>query len=63
MPPIDELEQRSHWSVIGEGRVQNRIFVATGDVYKPVGHGPMKRSDFKDKMEAKWGAPFMVELP
>lgn len=63
VPPIDELEQRTHWSVIGERRVLNRIFMATGAVYKPVEHGTMKRSDFKDKIEPEWGAPFMAELP
>lgn len=64
VPPINaEMEQRTHWNQLGERRMLTRMFMSTGPVYKPVEHGAMNRSDFKDSIEPEWGVPFMAELP
>ncbi len=64
-PPIDvELEQTTYWNALGDGRILNKVFVATGTRSDRIYPGPMDGSDdWQATIEATWGVPFMVEVP
>ena len=63
VPPLHQLEQKTHWNVIGEKSMLGRIFIATGDMHKPVKTGTPDAADFQSTLEAEWGKPFMVKMP
>lgn len=63
-PPLEpELEQATHWNLIGDRRILNKVVVATGKEFKPVSTSSIKLRDWKNSIEAEWGAPFMIEVP
>ena len=64
LPPLDpEFEQKTHWNMIGDGRIVNKVLMATGDNFKPVSTSSLKMSEWQKTIEADWGKPFMIEVP
>ena len=64
VPPINTaFEQRTHWNVIGEGRMLAHVLVATGAEYRPVETSKLVGADFQNSLEVRWGVPFMVKAP
>jgi hypothetical protein len=64
VPPLNpELEQRTHWNVVGEKRMLDHVFIATGGEYRPVTTSRHDRADFQNTLEVAWGAPFIVKAP
>lgn len=64
VPPIDPRhEQRTHWNVVGEKRILDRVIVATGAEHRPLNTGKLDPAEFQAAVEAEWGVPFMVRAP
>lgn len=63
VPPLEGGEQRSHWSVVGEKRLLQRVWLSTGGEYRPVKTSQFDAADFQGSLEAQWGVPFMVKAP
>lgn len=61
LPPIiPDLEQQTHWNVVGDDRILNRVLMATGAEATPVDTG-IKMNDWQATIEVQWGQPFMIE--
>jgi hypothetical protein len=63
VPPLDPLEQRTYWNVLGDKRFLSHVFVATGSSYKPVTTSRLDGAEFQSSLEVEWGVPFMVKAP
>ena len=63
VPPLQSLEQRTHWNVIGEKRMLGHVMMATGAGDKPVSMPSLQVADFQQTLDAEWGVPFMVRMP
>lgn len=64
VPPINaQFEQERHWNVIGQDRMLNHVFIATGTAHKPLNTSNPSSSDFHNSLEVQWGVPFMVKAP
>lgn len=63
VPPLQSLEQRTHWNVIGEKRMLGHVLMATGAGDKPVSMPSLDTADFQHTLDAEWGVPFMVRVP
>lgn len=63
VPPLERGEQKSHWNVVGEKRLLQRVWLSTGGEYRPVKTSQLDVADFQGSLEAQWGVPFMVKAP
>ena len=64
VPPLDpRYEQKSHWNVVGEKRMLDRIWMSTGAQHLPVTTSQLDASQFQASLEVPWGVPFMVRAP
>ena len=64
VPPFNpKLEQKTHWNVIGDKRILNRIVMATGATLKPANTDSLFGPDWQGIIEAEWDVPFMVKAP
>lgn len=62
VPPLNpELEQETHWNVIGDGRTLNQFAMATGSSPQPVNTSQVSMKDWRSYIDAQWGEPFAVE--
>lgn len=64
VPPIEaRLEQKSHWNVVGDKRMLEHVWMATGAEPVAVTGPDMDASQFQSTLEVPWGVPFMVRAP
>lgn len=63
VPPLERGEQKTHWNVVGEKRLLQRVWLSTGGEYRPVKTARVDVADFQGSLEAQWGVPFMVKAP
>lgn len=64
VPPLEpKYEQRSRWNVVGEKRLLERVWIATGPDQRPITTSQLEGSQFQHSLEAQWGVPFMVKAP
>ncbi|KQT11397.1 hypothetical protein [Ramlibacter sp. Leaf400] len=64
VPPLDaRFEQKSHWNVVGDKRLLERVWMSTGAEHRPVTTSQLDASQFQASLEAQWGVPFMVKAP
>ncbi len=61
-PVIAELEQNTHWNVVGDDVILNTVLMATGSSKAPVATN-MKMSEWQAAIKTQWGKPFAVEMP
>ena len=60
-PPIDtEHEQKTHWNVLLDGGILNRVEVATGPDPAPVDSKQLRLSEWSDAIITKWGETFIL---
>lgn len=63
-PPFSsELEQATHWSIIGDGAIRDRVLLATGTVSRPVTAGSFRGEEWQGYIDAHWGQYFAVIAP
>lgn len=63
-PPFDaELEQETHWNIIGDGAIRNRVLIATHDTPREIRMGQPDSKDWQGYIDAHWGEYFVAELP
>ena len=63
-PPISpEMEQTTHWNVVGDGAIRNRVLIATGPAPRPISAGTFQGEDWQGYIDARWGEYFAVVLP
>lgn len=63
-PPVNaNLEQQTHWNVVGDGRILNQLSMATGASPEPVSTSPIRMRDWQAGIDAKWGEIFVVKMP
>jgi len=61
VPPLDvKYEQRTHWNVIGDDAILNKIVMATGTDPKPVDTDNLVLSQWQDAIEAELGKVFFL---
>lgn len=60
-PVLTDLEQQTHWNVVGDERIINAVFMSTGPTNKSASPDLTGRG-WQATIEAQWGQPFMVEL-
>ena len=61
-PPLEsEFEQQTHWSAIGDSRIINKIFMATGDDPVHVEINQLKLSEWQNVLETELGSTFFLE--
>jgi hypothetical protein len=61
-PPISpELEQETHWNSIGDERIINKVFMATGSTAKEA-DSALKHHEWTSTIESEWGRPYQVSL-
>lgn len=58
---LTDIEQQTHWNVLGDERIINTVFMATGANNQPAST-QLGGSDWQQTIEVQWGQPFMVEL-
>ncbi|MCX4188912.1 hypothetical protein [Methylophaga sp. OBS3] len=58
---LTDIEQQTHWNVVGDERIINTVFMATGPNNQPAS-AQLGGSDWQQTIEVQWGQPFMVEL-
>ena len=64
VPPLNpQLEQTTHWNVMGDKRILNRIIMATGATLKPANTDSLLGPDWQGIVDAEWGVPFRVKAP
>lgn len=64
VPPLNpQFEQKTHWNVVGDGQILNRILMTTGDAAKPVSSDSFGWGDGQAMIEAQWGIPFVINAP
>ena len=62
IPPFDaNYEQVTHWNVIGEGAIINKIVMATGAEPGSVETGNLVMSQWQDAIEAELGKTFFLK--
>lgn len=62
VPPFEaEKEQDTHWNVIGDGRIVNKLYLALGEELQPVSTGRPRLSEWQSTMEVVWNEPFILE--
>jgi len=60
-PPLDpEYEQKTHWNVVGDDTITNRLFMLTAPHAKPLDTDDPSLSDFKNNIGALWDTTFFV---
>jgi hypothetical protein len=60
-PPIDtEFEQNTHWAILGDGAILNKIVMATGTDPGPVETGNIVFSQWQNALEAELGKTFYL---
>ena len=63
-PPFSsELEQKTHWNVVGDGGIRDRVLIATGPVSRPIRAGSFQGEDWQGFIDAHWGEYFAVLVP
>jgi hypothetical protein len=60
-PVLTDIEQKTHWNVIGDDRIINTVFMSTGPNDKTADANLMGQG-WQASIETQWGQPFMVEL-
>lgn len=61
-PPLEsEFEQQTYWSAIGDNRIINKIFMATGDTPIHVDINQLKLSEWQNMLETELGTTFFLE--
>ena len=63
-PPFSpELEQTTHWNILGDGAIRNRVLLATGSESRPVQPGVFSGNTWQGYIDAYWGEYFAVIMP
>lgn len=63
-PPFSpELEQKTHWNIVGDGAIRNRVLIATGPTSQPISAGSFQSQDWQGYIDANWGEYFAVVVP
>tara|TARA_R110002049_G_scaffold124479_1_gene279986 strand:- start:68696 stop:69286 length:591 start_codon:yes stop_codon:yes gene_type:complete len=63
-PPFNpELEQKTHWNVICDEQMINKVAMATGDTSEPVSFDKFRGKEWRNYIRAEWGKPFAVQVP
>lgn len=61
VPPFNqELEQDTHWQVLGDGRILNQVAMATSSKPQPVRTSQFVMKDWRTYIDAQWDQPFAV---
>jgi len=62
VPPFNsELEQETHWNIVGDGQILNQFAMATARAPQPVNTDQFAMKEWRTYIDAQWGKPFAVE--
>ena len=63
-PPINiDLEQKTHWNVVGDNMILNQLTMATGSTPEPITTVPINMREWQFSINANWGETFVVKMP
>ena len=63
-PPFaPDLEQRTHWNIIGDERMHNRVMLSTDVSSRPISTGAIDVADWQEYIDAEWGEVFVAVMP
>lgn len=63
-PPLNpEYEQKTHWNVVGDDAITNRLFMLTAPHAKPLDTDTPSLSDFRNNIGALWDTTFFMTGP